>query len=48
MTTTDISEKGLETLIIRHLTGTDWFALCRPVEPDESTDEMEVAGTAVK
>jgi type I restriction enzyme R subunit len=24
--TTDISEKGLETLIMRHMTGTDGFA----------------------
>ncbi len=30
MTTTDISEKGLETLIMRHMTGTDGFDVVKP------------------
>lgn len=39
--TTDTSEKGLETLIVRHLTGTDGIA----VPPDSVAEKPDLTGT---
>src|SRR5208282_6160101 len=41
MTPTDTSEKGLETLIMRHMTGVDGFA----VTPGSVAEKPDAAGT---
>lgn len=43
---TDISEKGLETLIMRHMTGTDGRAPAREVAIAETPDFLAAAKTA--
>jgi type I restriction enzyme R subunit len=39
--TTDISEKGLETIIMRHMTGVDGFAIA----PGPVAESPEAEGT---
>ena len=46
MAITDISEKGLETLIMRHLTGTDGLALAAEGIGAETPDAITAAKTA--
>jgi hypothetical protein len=40
---TDISEKGLESIIVRHMTGLDGFAIA----PDSVTEKPEVGARAI-
>ena len=46
MSTTDISEKGLETLIMRHMTGTDGLAPVAEGVAAETPDALAAAKAA--
>jgi len=46
--TTDISETGLETLIMRHMTGEDWLRIRPRVQEFEVREATPKAGWRVR